>query len=318
MATYDDPKQRIDALVATTDLLFRRRFNEIISSVRDRAKLDEIATLLENGQLDEALVEADIAANHLANAYTFAYVLAAQQTAQFLADTLDVVISFDQTNYLAVNQMRQNQLRLIREFTQEQRLTTRTALLDGIAEGLNPREQALLFRDTIGLTRRQLAAIDNYRTLLESNSAEALDRELRDGRYDRSVEMALRDGEAVPAARVDAMVERYRQNMLTFRAEGIAQTESLASVHEGVDEMYRQAAENGTFDPTDLTQTWHTAGDNRVRDSHDSMDGQEQPIGTPFTSGLGNSLAYPGDPSAPAEDRIRCRCAKTTRFSIDT
>jgi hypothetical protein len=41
------------------------------------------------------------------------------------------------------------------------------------------------------------------------------------------------------------------------------------------------------------------------------MDGQQQPWGKPFESGLGNALMYPGDGSAPAEDVIQCRCVLT-------
>jgi len=35
-----------------------------------------------------------------------------------------------------------------------------------------------------------------------------------------------------------------------------------------------------------------------------------------FESGAGNLLMYPGDPNAPPEDRIQCRCAVATRISI--
>jgi uncharacterized protein with gpF-like domain len=62
-------------------------------------------------------------------------------------------------------------------------------------------------------------------------------------------------------------------------------------------------------------QTWNTAGDERVRESHADMEGQQVPLGQPFVSGLGNDLMYPGDPSAPAEDVINCRCVVTRELS---
>jgi len=55
---------------------------------------------------------------------------------------------------------------------------------------------------------------------------------------------------------------------------------------------------------------WSTTMDGRERESHAAMDGQVVPFGQTFVSGLGNHLRYPGDPSAPAEDRINCRCSK--------
>lgn len=285
--------------------------------MRDDKTLTELEELLRAGRFDEALLKVDEAAAHVAAGYGIAFVDAAEGTAKFLADQLEILVNFDRTNLSALSQIQQNQLRMIREFTDSQRLATRYALLQGMQEGLNPRAQAELFRDSIGLTQRQVEAVLNYRRLLEANSAESLQRELRDGRSDRSIEAALRDGEPLPPAQIDRMVERYRQNYISFRAETIARTEALPSVHAGIDAMYRQAIDGGILDPGELTQKWLTAKDSRVRDSHDSMEGQQQPFGEPFVSGKGNHLLYPGDPQAPIDDRAQCRCAKTTRFTVD-
>jgi hypothetical protein len=56
------------------------------------------------------------------------------------------------------------------------------------------------------------------------------------------------------------------------------------------------------------TQMWQTMEDEKVRDSHAAMDGQTVNAGESFISGLGNQLAYPGDPSGPPEDVANCRC----------
>ena len=318
MADVEDPRSRIDALIGSADALFRRRFQESVSSIRDGATLTEVADLLEVGRFDEALAKVDVAAANIASGYGLAFVAAAEDTAAFLAGNLGILVNFDRTNLSALEQIRQNQLRMIVEFTEGQRLATRAALVDGISRGLNPRAQAELFRESIGLTQTQLEAVANYRRLLEENSAESLVRELRDARSDRSVERALRDGAPLPQRQIDAMVERYRQNYLRYRSETIARTEALPAVHAGVDAMYEQAVEQGLLDRGELVQTWRTAKDARVRDpAHTAMEGQKRPFGQPFLSGIGNSLRYPGDPNAPAKDRISCRCAKTTRFSVD-
>lgn len=44
------------------------------------------------------------------------------------------------------------------------------------------------------------------------------------------------------------------------------------------------------------------------RDSHMTMHRQERFHGTPFISGAGNLLRYPGDRSAPIEEWINCQC----------
>jgi hypothetical protein len=56
-------------------------------------------------------------------------------------------------------------------------------------------------------------------------------------------------------------------------------------------------------------QTWVTMGDDKVRDAHAEVDGQQVPIGEPF-SVSGYDMLYPGDDSdgAPMELIINCRC----------
>lgn len=317
MAEFEDSQERIERLLDRAEATFKRRFLETISAIRDQFQLDELETLLEQGRLDEALVRAELAAAHLASAYTAAYVLAAQGAAGFIGGSLSVLVQFDQTNLRAVEQMRANQLRMVREFLAEQRETTRLALIDGITRGLNPKAQARLFRESIGLTRFQLNAVANFRRLLEENSSESLTRELRDGRFDRTIQNAIRTGNTLSEQQIDTMVDRYRQGMLQYRSETIARNEALRSVHEGADEMFRQAIDQGILPGDELTQTWLNAQDNRVRDSHSSMHGQTRPLGQAFTSGLGNHLRYPGDIDAPAKDSVQCRCVKTTRFTVD-
>lgn len=56
------------------------------------------------------------------------------------------------------------------------------------------------------------------------------------------------------------------------------------------------------------SKTWHTKRDLRVRDAHVSMEGQVQPIGSPFLAPGGVKLRYPGDPAAPIHLVINCRC----------
>ena len=55
-------------------------------------------------------------------------------------------------------------------------------------------------------------------------------------------------------------------------------------------------------------KVWIATSDNRVRDWHLSMDGQEVPVKEPFIDGHGEELMYPGDPSGSAQTVYNCRC----------
>lgn len=161
----------------------------------------------------------------------------------------------------------------------------------------------------------------SYRAALENLDSNALQRQLRDRRFDGTVQRAISAKEALKPAQVEKMTDRYRQRTLKHRSEVIARTEALRSVNMGINEQYAQAIQAGDLQSDQLVQIWNTAGDARVRDfsngaqtSHQSMQGQERPVGLPFTSGAGNSLSFPGDPSAPGFETIQCRCVVSTRI----
>jgi hypothetical protein len=238
--------------------------------------------------------------------------MAGREGAEFLTDALEVTIGFDQVNERAVRTLRQERFRLIQEFTAEQRRATREALVQGTIRGLNPRDQAREFRRSIGLTLRQQQAVQNYRSLLERGSSEALTRQLRDRRFDATVRRAAREGRQLSQDQVDRMVGRYRDRYVRYRSEVIARTEALRAVHQGTDETYHQGVEQGAFERDQLRREWVTARDERVRDSHDLLDGEVRGLDEPF-EGLEGQLMFPGDPLAPASETAQCRCALATR-----
>lgn len=321
MAEIEDTKERIDALLTREERRIAAIFQLAIANVTESLDLEAIAALIERGQLEEALGLTQQIAAQLGNAAQTAFISAGTSTATWLAGAGLGAIMFDQVNERAVAAMRENTLRLVTEFTSEQRRATKAALLDGIERGLNPREQARAFRASIGLTERQQLAVLRYRRALESvgqqgvprgEQAEALKRALRDARSDRSVKRAMRRMVPLPQAQIDSMVERYQKRYIKYRSEVIARTEALRSVHEGVEEAFRQGAEQGSWELKDLERTWDASGDARVRDSHRFLDGQKRAFGEPWRTSNG-VLRYPGDPNAPASETVQCRCVLLTR-----
>lgn len=309
------PVHRLDEIIAKLEPRLRRVFMAAVANMRSATSLAELARLIEAGQIEDALVLVGRHLGLVADASGVGFSAAAQSTASYVAQRTGVFVSFDGTNTRAVATMRTARLRLIREFTDGQRDAVRVALTESLSRGANPRRAARAFRESIGLTAHQESAVWNYRRLLETRSRGALDRMLRDRRFDRSVEAAVRGDRVLKPAQIDRMVERYRERMLSHRAETIARTESLRAAHEGAEEALQQAVEQGELAPDEVIRRWVTARDHRVRHSHRSMNGQTRPLGVPFDSGNGFQLRYPTDPQAPASETIRCRCVLTTRLT---
>jgi hypothetical protein len=302
---------------------WRARFLAVVKQIKDDLTLSRIEGLLISGSIEEAILLSETAALQLGRVWGDTYVLAGDDAAGFVSGALNMNLNFNTMNARAVQQMQENSLRMVRQFTNQQRRATNAALRDGIARGLNPRQQAVAFRDSIGLTGRQMQAVHNYRSMLEGRHRylnveqglkESLRRKLKDGRWNATVERAIKNGTPIPQATVDKMVDRYTQRYLKYRSEVIARTESLRAVHMGTEEMYEQAFDNGTLQRGSVIRTWDTSKDGRVRASHRAMDRQQRPVGEPFITGNGNQMRFPTDPAAPPEESVQDRCAVTTRF----
>lgn len=309
-----DPLSRIEGLVSQFEKDFTAAFLVLMGTIKSEMVLSEIADLIEQGLLTQALEKVEQSIAKFSDVVVTAIAASGASTADFLQSALKVVVSFDQTNEHAVSAMRETKLRVMQGLSQSQMQTIRETLIEGITNGDNPLEQARRFHDAIGLTPNQNKAVASYRRALESNSTAALNRALRDARFDRSVENALSSGEPLSAKQIDKMVNRYIERSVRHRAEVIARTEALAAAHKGNNLMYDQAVATGLLEKERLLRTWNRAKDNRVRDTHDGMQGQQRGHGEAFTSDAGISLMYPGDETAPGNETIQCRCLVTTRL----
>lgn len=305
----------MEALVATMAPRIRLGFLAAVELAQAQATLDELAELVVTGQIQQAIdAAARAGAVAVADISNAALAASGQAIAKAMTEHFGVMITYDQTNIRAVAAMQNNRLRLVRNFTEEQRFATRDALLDGIRRGLNPVEQARNFRASIGLTQRQQQAVVNYRRLLREGSSQSLTRQLRDRRFDSTVRRSIAGDITLSESQIDRMVGRYRDRSVKYRSEVIARTEALRSVHEGTEEAFAQAMDDGLIDRDSAVRTWITARDERVREpAHTLLNGIQAEVGEDFISGEGNALRFPGDPNAPASETIQCRCVLTTR-----
>lgn len=227
-----------------------------------------------------------------------------------------ISLGFDPASPRAQALMDDASLEFIQQFTDDQREAVRTALSTALAEGRGSAAASRAFRSAIGLTSSQQSSVDSYRQLLERNSSAALERVLRDRRYDPGLQAAIEGDNPLTEARIDTMVGRYADRYLAYRADTIARTETIKVLNQARDEAVKQTVDNYGFAPEDVTRTWTAVQDSRTRDNHAEMDGQVRGLDEPFDSPDGDQLLYPGDPSARPENVINCRCV--LQFSFGT
>jgi hypothetical protein len=204
----------------------------------------------------------------------------------------------------------------IREIDQTTRDTIRQVLQRGLTAGDDPFAIARQIRSSIGLTRRQEAAVSNYERMLRALDPEALDRKLRDRRSDGTVERAIRADKELTEAQIRSLVDRYRDRYVKYRANVIARTESIRAVQGAQWELFQDMINKGQIDARQVRRTWIHTGDAHVRNAHlqiPSMNERGVGQNETFASPLGPIL-YPGDPSALAANTIQCRCAVFARI----
>lgn len=202
----------------------------------------------------------------------------------------------------------------------------RIELGDGLAEflraaneiaaqrGLQERELIRLLRTSMGLNGQGLRAVERFRQQLLVGSAEALQRRLGETLED-AVRRALAS-DVRTARQIDTLVERYTRQLVAVRVRMVSRLQAQRVVGEGTDEFLRQVFDTTAIGANEVEEVWQI-NPPRVRASHQFMAGQVRPVGVAFTSGDGNLLRFPGDPSAPLSDTINCKCSRTVR-RVDT
>lgn len=307
----------IDRIVARQAKKLSRAFVIAVKEIRNATDLAKLEKLLLAGKFEEAL-EYLVKLGRSMSAASASAITDAATSAQTWLNTgayLDAAVSFSAINSRAVRAFELNDLRLIKQFNEEQLAATRQAIARGIRDGINPREMARDFRQSIGLTKRQEAAVDNYRRMLNALDSEALTRQLATKTDLNTLRAAIKANRPLTPSQADKMVDRYNTRYIAYRAEVIGRTEALRSAHQGTELMFQQLVDDGNVGKEELFRSWVTGADERVRPSHVFMNGQIRGIGEQFLSGKGNYLNYPGDPDAPGEETIQCRCSLTMRLS---
>ncbi len=319
---------RFDQLVDAWAPELRKAFLEAIARIRSDAHLEQIVKMLDRGDVEGAIKAVGLSqeqfrtlddelrqAFNAGGKWTEALIPAATDS-----DGFRTIFQFSIRNPSAEAWLRDYSSNLIREIIDDQRNAIRDFLQSGMREGLNPRTVALdlvgrINADTgrreggiIGLTRSQEEWVRNYEAELRSdNPGMALDRNLRDRRFDRAVRAAMDKDEPIDGNLINTMVRTYRNRALRYRAEAIGRTEAMTALHQAQQEALSQAIGSGIIQKSAVTVIWRATDDDRTREAHADLDGESVHWGGVFSSELG-PIRFPGDPLASAENTINCRC----------
>ncbi|QOZ25297.1 phage minor head protein [Bradyrhizobium sp. CCBAU 51753] len=310
----------IDRLLSQADQVsakVRKSFLDAIARIDAQIDVGELKALLQQGRVDQALqlVNSHLSAagfQPVANTITAGAIQAARAAEPALSAAN---VSFGAMNPHTVDFLRTYEMGLVRQLGADARASVASAVRAGVSAGRNPLDVARDVRQFIGLTENQTRAVLNYRRMLENGSRDALQRALRDRRFDASVLRAIEDGAAMMPEKVDRLVARYTERYLRYRSETIARTESIRAVNSGNNLLWRQAVHDGRFGADQVTKTWATVVDNKVRHAHVELDGTTVKLNENFQCSAG-PIAYPGDPNASPENTCNCRCAVLYRFKL--
>lgn len=306
--------ERLDQLLARQEASIAKAFRDFLAIVQSAEIMRQIIDQLEKRDLNAAMAIVDSYILRFADVLPAVAAAVGQATASELAaliPDLALAVSFDPSHPRAAEIIQAGRAKLVRQFTAQQRQSTSQALERAYRAGLGEAAAARSFRGSIGLTAYQEQVVANYRQSLETLDRNALERALRDRRYDPTIEAAIERDRPLTSNQIDRMVERYRGRMLIMRSETIARTEGVRATAEAREESLVQMAEQTGIAVQRFDRIWNTTKDRRRRDWHGTMEHQRRKVGEDFLDGHGNRLRYPGDPRAPAETVINCRCGIT-------
>ena len=117
-----------------------------------------------------------------------------------------------------------------------------------------------------------------------------------------SVLQGILQGESMPqiAKRIKPIVNNNKNAAIRN-----ARTMVTGAENRGKSDRFHELQNKGAI----IRKVWMSTPDDRTRDWHLSMDGQEVDLDDYFVDGNGNELLYPGDPDAEPDTVYNCRCS---------
>lgn len=148
---------------------------------------------------------------------------------------------------------------------------------------------------------------DNPQILPEWKIDEPKDYKWNQKKVNNIVQQGIIQGEGIDQITKRLCADLCTQNENKMRT--FARTAMTGAQSAGRQVQMEQAAANGI----QVHKQWLATFDNRTRDVHRELDGQEVPYNESFESALGE-IEFPGDPSADPANVYNCRCTMVTIY----
>lgn len=300
---------------------FRKFVNRFVRDIKSPESQEIIRGYLERGRTDLVIEYINNNSNNFNEAILSAFLGGASFEVRSIARQIldkNINVSFDITYYQTVSELARIQDQFIREFNASNSALFARISRDMIGVGYSLDEAVRLIIENYGLTVKQYEAVQSYRKALTDLSSNALQRELRDVKYDKYVREAIQNKKPFTNTEIERMVAAYRRKSIESRMLTIARTTSKTAIESGRAQAALQADLVLNRFGFEMVKEWRSRRDEKVRytHKHGNLDGQIVGEKEFFVSPSGARLAYPGDSRAPRKETINCRCRLLRYVSI--
>lgn len=203
-----------------------------------------------------------------------------------------VHFAFDSLNPDVVTAIQTLETRVITDLQDSVRETVRQRVRAGIEAGETHKSIAKDLRATLGLSPSQEESLRNYRQQLADGSKKALERKLRDRRFDKTVAKGNLSEE-----QITRMTDAYRKRSIAHNADTVARTAVLDAQKLGQKLSISQAIDQGIITVA-MQKTWIGVMDIREREEHVAMQNETVPFDSLYSNGE----------DVPGESTYNCRC----------
>jgi Phage Mu protein F like protein len=286
---------RLSAFQTGSERAIKRVFSYITSTLDSAAVKTQLSLHNYEGAIDELVRPFEAIGDSLVQIY----INAAHGFTDEIGRQIGQHVSFNVAQPRVVTDMRTLRAFFVQDLNATMREALRKILLHGLQNSWSFDEMAQGMIGTVGLTARDVAAIENYRQGVIRGDRAALDTPLRDRRYDTMVRNQAVGDQALE--RMVAAKERLTRQISLGR---LTQTEVLRATNMGRNALVQQLIDTQVIDQENVQRTWYAIGDPKTRDTHAAQSGETRGHDEPFTNGL----MYPGDPDGPASEVVNCRC----------